>query len=629
MDRSRIIALVLLVMATFLYTEWLNNRVAERQRYLKAQQLAAKAIEERAAKAPAAPATSATTAAPTDATPAKTAATPAADAAEGTAKAITITTPEFEAVFSTKGAALVKYTLLNHYRTSKHTPETRQVLLDELAPGSASLRVREFGADVNVNTWAILSAKEVDARHYHVTAEPMAADGVVRQGELAFETVVDQWRIRKVFTFDPKWKHGFGVRVVFENTADAPRPIVWRMDAVSGLVPDSGDTYFGTMQALSAKGEAEALVTLPVIDRQKGGPHTENGPLAWFGLRNRFFGTFLRLETPAQSAEMALTHLPVAAGYGQSDAELAAILKAHPYSAATAWRGNRATCAPKATEETRFVFYGGPMSEEALAFDPVYANAISYSWHWFDGISRMLVTVLLKMETVIPNYGLCIILLTIIIKTLLHGLTRQAIRGQHEMQKVQPLMNALKQKYANDRQKLQMETMRLYREHGINPFKSCLPIFLQIPIFIALYGTFARAFAMRQAAFIPGWIDDLSLPDRFFTLPFSLPFIGSDLNLLPVIYVAFQLWQQSMTPKSSDPTVAQQQAMMKIMPVVFMFIFYGMPAGLLLYFTVQAAYTLVEHWFLTRQLKTETATAAATEAATPVRAGQGFGKKKK
>jgi YidC/Oxa1 family membrane protein insertase len=204
----------------------------------------------------------------------------------------------------------------------------------------------------------------------------------------------------------------------------------------------------------------------------------------------------------------------------------------------------------------------------------------------------------------------------------MHGLTRRALASGHQMQKLQPKIKELREKYKDDQTKLHQETMRLWREHGVSPWGSCLPMLIQIPVFFALYGTFARDFAIRQALFIPGWIEDLSQPDALFDLPFVVPLLGwTNFNLLPILYVAMQLFHQSMTPKSEDPNVAQQQQMMKIMPILFMFIFYPMPSGLVLYFTVSACYTAVEHWFIRRRLD-----AGETQAAgAPAAAGQGIG----
>lgn len=647
MDKNRFIALVALLVVTF----WYTDHIAKKQRAYKEYQEKKAAAAAPKKEAPHLAVTEETTPdTPSATTPDASHTTkettsvkehtPDADTpnAEMTpeeaedlaqeARQIIITTKEFEAVFSSRGAALKKYTLLNHYRTTEHTEANRQVLLDTMDPNIATLRLSVLGKDVNVNSGEIFQGQSIAARNYRVIKEPTVDENGNMSGELVFEMTTGMLRITKTFTFDIKQPYGFGLQVAFQNLSKTPRPIVWGMDGIGGMVPDSGDKYFGMMQGMVALWNGtNSTIDTHGLKELETTPVNDMRPIAWFGLKNRFFGAFLRVEDPNRTGKTSLSYATIPTTYDAEDTVLQDIMKTHPYTGNSFWRARSVTCAPNTVVEDRFTFYGGPMEDSLLTFDPAFSGAISYTWHWFDGISHILINLLQYMFTVIPNYGVCIILLTILIKTVLHGLTRQAMRGQHEMQKVQPLMAEIKRKYGNDRQKLQQETMRLYREHGISPFKSCLPMLLQIPIFFALYGTFARSFAMRQAAFIPGWIEDLSLPDALYIMPFSLPLIGNTLNLLPVIYVAFQLWHQSMTPKSSDPNVASQQAMMKFMPLVFMFIFYAMPAGLLLYFTVQAAYTLVEHWFLRKQMEGPTSS-MATATSESASAGQGFSKKK-
>lgn len=187
------------------------------------------------------------------------------------------------------------------------------------------------------------------------------------------------------------------------------------------------------------------------------------------------------------------------------------------------------------------------------------------------------------------NYGIAIIVLTFLIKLAFAPLTHKSFESMKRMQELQPKMKALQEKHKEDPQKLNKEMMELYRKHKANPFGGCLPMLLQIPVFIALYQTLSQSVELRGAPFVL-WITDLSQPDRLFTLPFSLPLIGDAINLLPIIMMFAMIIQQKMTPNAASK---EQANMMVLMPIVFVFIFYNFPAGLVLYWLVNNVVTIV------------------------------------
>jgi YidC/Oxa1 family membrane protein insertase len=161
-----------------------------------------------------------------------------------------------------------------------------------------------------------------------------------------------------------------------------------------------------------------------------------------------------------------------------------------------------------------------------------------------------------------------------------------------EMQVLQPKIEALRKAYKDNPQKLNKEIMELYREHKVNPLGGCLPLLLQMPIFFALYQTLMRSVALKGANFL--WIKDLSEPDRLFTLPVSLPVLGNEINILPLIMTVGMFIQQKASLVSTSKEVAGQQRMMLvIMPLMFGLIFYHMPAGLVLYWLINSMLMLV------------------------------------
>lgn len=208
----------------------------------------------------------------------------------------------------------------------------------------------------------------------------------------------------------------------------------------------------------------------------------------------------------------------------------------------------------------------------------------SSGWlNWLEKILKFIMEILYK---IIPNWGLTIIVMTLLLKVALFPLSKKQSLGTLKMQELQPKMQAIQEKYKNDQQKLQMETSKLYKEAGYNPASGCLPMLFQFLILFAMYNLFNNYFEFRGAMFIPHWIPDLSVGDSVYTLKFNIPLLGNEIRLLPVIYVGTQLLSGKITQYGQTGT-GQGQASMKFMmygmPILFFFMFYNAPAGLLLY----------------------------------------------
>ncbi len=197
-----------------------------------------------------------------------------------------------------------------------------------------------------------------------------------------------------------------------------------------------------------------------------------------------------------------------------------------------------------------------------------------------------------NINKLVHNWGISIIIVTIILKCALFPITKKSLEGTQKMQKFQPKMQALQAKYKNDPQKLQAETAKMYKEIGYNPMSGCLPMLFQFVILFAMYNLFNNYFEFRGASFIPGWIDDLSVGDHVGkTFEHGLPFLGwNQIRILPVIYVISQLLFGKITQNGGTAATAQNSSQMKMMmygmPIMFFFLFYNAPAGLLLYWTV-------------------------------------------
>lgn len=242
-----------------------------------------------------------------------------------------------------------------------------------------------------------------------------------------------------------------------------------------------------------------------------------------------------------------------------------------------------------------YLIYVGPLDYNNLkTFDLGLERAVDFGWKWISPLSRLVFSFMLIVQRAIPNYGVVIIVLSVLIKILFWPLTQKSFKSMREMQKVQPALKELREKHKDDPKKLNEEMWKLYKERGINPAGGCLPMLLQMPVFIALFNLLSRTIELRRAPFML-WINDLSAPDVIAKFPFSLPFIGSNVSVLPILMGIAMLLQQKMS--STDP---QNKAMTYMLPIVFTVIFYRFPSGLVLYWLVNNVLTIMHQYLLAR-----------------------------
>lgn len=254
--------------------------------------------------------------------------------------------------------------------------------------------------------------------------------------------------------------------------------------------------------------------------------------------------------------------------------------------------------APGTQTAVSYSLYFGPKSLRILSGTPYQLDkAIDFGWFTF--IAKPCVWLMNQLYRVIPNYGIAIIILTLLIKILLWPLGNKSYRSMAEMKKLQPLMTEIREKYKDDKKKMNEEMMGLYRTYKVNPMGGCLPMALQIPVFIALYRMLYEAIELRHAPFF-GWIIDLSAPDRLFRFDFSIPFMQPPYGIpvLTIIMGATMFLQQKMSPPPGDPTQAK---MMMLMPLVFTVIFINFPAGLVLYWLVNNVVSIGQQYYVTKK----------------------------
>jgi YidC/Oxa1 family membrane protein insertase len=214
---------------------------------------------------------------------------------------------------------------------------------------------------------------------------------------------------------------------------------------------------------------------------------------------------------------------------------------------------------------------------------------------WFDIIAKPLHGFLKYIYGLVKNYGIAIIILTILIKILFWPLTNKSYKSMKAMQKLQPHMAKLREKYKNDKQLLNQELMALYKTHKVNPFGGCLPMLIQIPVFFALYKILAYSIEVRHQPFL-WWIKDLSAPDRLH-VGFNIPYLGG-LPVLTLLMGASMFIQQKMTPVTGDPAQAK---IMMLMPIIFTFMFINFPSGLVLYWLINNILSIGQQFYINRQ----------------------------
>ncbi len=228
-----------------------------------------------------------------------------------------------------------------------------------------------------------------------------------------------------------------------------------------------------------------------------------------------------------------------------------------------------------------------------------YSELHQYGMHLVDvmefgmwaPVGKILLQVLNWLYSILHSYGIAIILLTIIVRIVFWPITRKSTESMKKMQAVQPLVNAARAKYKDNAQKQQQEIMAIYKENKVNPLGGCLPMLVQIPVFIALYVVLRSAIELRFAPFL--WIRDLSLPENLLAGVLPIP-----LNILPIFMAATMAWQQKLTPSAGD---AAQQKMMMLMPVMMLFLFYNMASGLVLYWSTSQVLMIAQQLMMQRK----------------------------
>ncbi len=479
----------------------------------------------------------------------------------------TLRNDELVVSISSRGGAVVDATLLEHKATLQ--PDSGPMVFDfdavaalrwEGLPGIAADADYTLQADTQTVTLTTQSAQGLTVERRIVLRDLYRVEVTDRLRNTSDRPVgvASNWITLGTFHCGASKNDILGVDS-FGAGAEA-KARYWERD-VARAVGGSGGGFGGC--GGGAAGPLKPRATLSVETPQR-----------WVAIKSRFFTQIFLSAATNAGFRMDI----VAAPAGHKGNPVGSL------SAAVAFGGF--TLQPGETVTRDTTLYIGPKKLAVLkAVGHGVDEVMEFgTFKWF---CKLLVPTLNFFNSVIPNYGVAVILLTILVRVIFWPLTHKSTEGMKRMQTLQPQIKALQVLHKDNPQKIQQETWRLYRENKVNPLSSCLPMLVQLPVFFALFTVLRSAVELRFAPFL--WIGDLSEPENL--LAGMIPFIGS-LNILPVLMAGTMAIQSYLTPSTGDPT--QQKMMMIMMPGMMLFMFYSMPAALSLYWTVSQGISILQ-----------------------------------
>jgi YidC/Oxa1 family membrane protein insertase len=491
------------------------------------------------------------------------------DRAEVAERSIPIETALYSAVLTNRGAGISSWKL-NEFRETSDPSAPRINLVTGVEAGKVSL----------VTPFTELGIGDFGNRIFEIVSE----DG----STVSFEARENGVTLRKTFTFDSEgYSFRLRVEVLNESTASiAPR---FQIDIPAYHNP--ADDF--REQALAAFQDG-SRVAKPIQGLGGGGffqsitggkPEKYEdfvGPIDWAGIQTTYFLTAIVPDNPSQAQVRMAALEPRVSGVAQlSFAE---------------------TVIPAGGSVDReFRGFMGPKEMERLeAFGGGTVHAIDLGWSWVQPLTRIFSLILKMLYSVVGNYGVAIVILTIAVRVVTAPLTIKQMRSMERMRALSPKLKEIQAEFADDRQKQSEKTMALYKSEGVNPLGGCLPMLLQFPVFIGLFYALRSTIQLRQAPFF-GWIDDLSVPESLF----DIPVLGLPFRVLPLIMGASMVLQQRITPTQADP--AQAKMMMTVMPIMMTVIFYQFPSGLVLYWMVSNILAISHQLWIGRGMRAQKA----------------------
>jgi len=497
-------------------------------------------------------------------------------------KTFTVTTDLAQIVLTSKGGDIISYELINHLDTDT----------------GKGIQISDNVSDIN-RTCA-LSFGNVDSKIINDVFDCKKIDDYTYLFTKKFTKDGKVFTLGKRYTFMPG-EYVFKLDVMIHSdddlNFDSAAPIYTiRTSPQIGPHFDSKQNRYENRQFVAYNGSKYKRQILGNNQFKK-----YDKDFIWAGIGGKYFVELVIPENPEI----------INAGYYSTKVEVNNYQNAQAYI-------ERASTSGKDISDTYYMYFGPRNNKDLKRYNTAETNGWGFGGkklteciqtsgllNWLEVILKYFMELLYK---VIPNWGVSIIIMTVILKILMFPLSKKQSMGTLKMQKLQPQMQALQSKYKDDQQRLQIETQKLYKEAGYNPASGCLPMLFQFLVLFAMYNLFNNYFEFRGAMFIPGWIPDLSAGDSVFTFKFNIPLIGNHLRILPIIYVAVQILNGVVTQFGGMAGGnGQSQATMKFMtygmPIMFFFLFYNAPAGLLLYWTISSVLQIGQQLVINSMMK--------------------------
>jgi YidC/Oxa1 family membrane protein insertase len=460
--------------------------------------------------------------------------------------------------------------------------------------------------------WQVVRDEQGKIVHPVPGIDPVTKSAITGQ-EAVFRTKArDGVVLTKTFRLFPN-SHGLEVELKFESP-DKERSVVYNLLGPHGI-PIEGEWYTGTFRDVvfgQLNGKAIEIITHAASD--VAGATTANQfdnttlPLVFAGVENQYFAILVEPKS-----------IPTGDADRWDGKTTAQVLHKNEQAIQKSDVGVRISSKPISVGPNRPVshsyrVFAGPKTVEALAEFKAEGLASYHKNQWFGipfaaDIARIVITPTLRFTYQVTarvaglfghkdgNYGVAIILLTVLVRGLMFPIGRKQALAAQKMQQLQPLLKELQEKYKDDKERQTKEQFALYKKHGVNPVAGCLPALIQLPIFVGLWQALNTSFPLRHATFL--WIRDLSAPDMLFRFPFEIPFLGSWFNVLPFVVVSLMLVQTKLfAPPATTPEAEMQQKTMKYMMIFMGAMFYKVPSGLGLYFITSSLWAICERLLL-------------------------------
>jgi len=437
--------------------------------------------------------------------------------------------------------------------------------------------------------------------------EPGAYSSVVFQLDLPGEHL----EIRKTYKLSKIKEHGSALKIArdensaayllqlkisLRNTSDQPKTFSYKLQGPVGVPLESIDSTreyrelkLGLKEGESGVDASSMTAAEMVKQAEKDAllPLGKQRDFVYAGVDVQFFAALVLPDTKANQGIQVINHLAPVVLKKDENKNLSNI--------SFLLYSNEILLPVDTPIEHHYLLFAGPKRQALLA--PLQADEV-IKFGWFGSVSKAMLWMLNLLHSIGIPYGIAIICLTVMVRGCLFPLSRKQAASAQMMKELQPKIQELRKKYGNDREKMARAQMELFSKNNYNPLAGCLPIFLQLPIFIGLYQALGHAVDLRQARFL--WIDNLAAPDDLFPLPFEIPFLSTtSFNLLPILTIVLFIVQQKMfMPPPVDKDQELQYKMMNFMMIFMGFLFYKVPAGLCLYFIASSLWGIGERQLL-------------------------------